>query len=782
MLKAIHSLFIGALMCCGFNLANAVSYPTPPANSPYMTNQQTSYAKDPTSNVFQSAGNISCMINLMAPDQNIGTGQYVALVDQNLCNDTSTSSTSTGSSGSDPSWVNAVLTVNQNADNSLDIVGSLYIQKDGDGRQKNIQIHGTVWGGPLTFQPYGKWNMKFCSTLTTAAPGSCNDGSGFVSVDTTGISTYQKGTSDYQSGIVVYTSPPTATAPTAGYGLIDDTSNGPRASGKFIFANGVYLWRDTQANKDTCYDPSLSNPNVQYSTWQQYLYDQNTGNKLTYSHPGFFISEHGSSNEIGEANYSGVNFWSQDTSAQLNATTVDDPDGKAYSVHKMPGTLRKVTTNVGTFDQLDGLSISYGFWGDVLSGGSANGLSGNNAIIKQICSASACQALTSSSNVGLMGVWSKANSQFTFTGFADWNNNGNVTNFPSVTVSFSTLVGSSYNIRGGSGWINGANTNYNFQMQSWGCSGTACRNTPYAVSVAPVTRQSNVNINPTDLSAQTLYCVGETCPSWSNGLADTNSSSNNPSTTKVDIVWNPSAGAPTIGGHAIDWSSTSINPNQQSHYYNLYTTDNLTAMACTANGGQAAYCSNKVSSPTSGTSTYYTWQSGGQWDSYTYLTDSNGNPPTFDPPINLSYLVPSSPGNTPSYVGRTINFQSPQPGNLWVPGHCIDLNGAQAACNSNNQWVSDVNIPFAQDATGTVNKTNSDGSSTATSYYVKWLQRGVYFAPLDPARCAQLDLSPTSGVTLPGPSSIDPTVAQQAFPAQSVFQSRPHIVNGAVAQ
>ena len=768
--KSIQSLLIGALVCCGINVSSAASYPTPPAKSAYMTNQQTSYAKDPTSGTFSGAGDISCMINLMSPEQHVNAGQYVALIDQNLCNDTSTSTTSGSSVGSDPSWVNAVLNVTQNTDSSIDVIGSLFVQKDGDGRKKIIQIHGTVWGGAAVYAPYGKWTMKYCSTLASSAVGSCDDGSGYVAVDTTGITTYQVNASNHQAGTVVYTSP------TTGYGIIDDTSNSPKVSGRFRFGNGIYLWNDAQSGAQSCYDPSLSNPNVQYSTWQNYLYDQNTGAKLAYTNPGFFISEHGSTNQIGEANYDGLNFWSQDTPAQVNATTVDGPDGTAYTVHKMPGTLRKVTTNVGNFDQLDGLGINFGFWGDQV-----NGVSGNIAIVKQICNLSACQSLSSSNNIGLIGTWSKSTSKFTFTGFADWNNNGSITNFPATAVSYSDLTGNTYKIRGGGGWINGANTNYNFQMSQWNCSGGSCGYSTYTPATAPVTKQSQLNIKPSELSAQTLYCVGGNCPAWTTTLTDVSTFSGSPSTSKQDIGWDPSTGTPTISGHAIDWSSSTLNPNQQSHYYNLYTADNLSAMACTANGGSAgaAYCSNLITSPASGSTTYYTWQSGGQWDSYAYLTGPSGNSPTFDPPINLSYTVPALPGNTASYVGSTISFQSPQPGNLWVPGHCIDSSGAQAACNSSNQWVSDVNIPFAQDATGTVNKTNSDGSATSTSYYVKWLQRGVYFTTLPIAQCSGLDLSAASGLTLPGTSLIDPAVAQQPVPSQSVFQSKPSVVNGA---
>ena len=279
-----------------------------------------------------------------------------------------------------------------------------------------------------------------------------------------------------------------------------------------------------------------------------------------------------------------------------------------------------------------------------------------------------------------------------------------------------------------------------------------------------------------------------TCPASSNGqLTQDVSSSTWPPTTSVAMTWNASIGAPVLAsGVAVDWTSASLNPNQTSHYYQLYTAAEISQMDCPywsggVNHTTGGLCTNQVQTPANGQSTtYYSYSSGGQWNSYAYLTNaSNGQIPAVNPPITLTYTVPSIAGNTRSLWGNQISIQSPQPGNIWLPGHCVDLTGAQAVCNSTNQWVSDVNIPTAQDATGTVNLLNTTtGAATSTNYYVKWLQRGVYYKSMALSQCSALDLSVTNGLTLPTASLIDPNVAKQSFPTSSAFQSKPAVVNG----
>jgi hypothetical protein len=784
-LKKRSFVLLGSALALGF--ATAV-FASPPADSPYMEDVQNSYSQDPAQNTFQDVGMISCMISKMRPEYHVGTGAYVAVVDQNKCDKTvnSGSSSSNGSTSDNHLYVTAILTPTRNADNSIDIRGSLSVPADpsktgNDGKQKNIQIHATVWGNKNLYAPYGKWNMDFCSSLYPDV-GTCSDGKGHITVDTSGITLYEGGSGGSGAGVTVYTSSNGST----GYGVVLNTnSDGSTQGGKFRFDNSYYLYNQTTpSNSQICYDPSATNSSVRFSTWQNNLYDQSTGQRIAYQNPGFFISAHGTSHQIGEMSYSGLNFWSNDTADELASTTVDGPDGTVYTVHRAPGTLRKVTTVTTNMNALDGININYSFWGNT-----------NNTVglIQSYCSASGtnCPSLsTSNNNINLTGTWSSSTGQFTFTGFVDYSNNGAVTNFSSPVVKAMTDI-QTLGANNMNGWVNGANANYSAQLNHW-VSGSG--NQAYAVSAIPVTLQSSVIVPPQDpsLNNLALYCT-DNCPSLSSGhLGADVSPTTWPPTTTTNLIWNSSLGAPVFASAtsvAVDWTPSSINSSKQGHWYQLYPQADLSLLNCGyydntnhQNHDSGAYCSQQVTSPTSGSTTYYTWQTGGQWDSYAYLTDPSGNTPQVNPPINLSYTVPNVTGNAATYVGHQIVIQSPEPGNLWLPGHCIDANGAPAQCNSNNQWINDVFIPFAQDATGTVGLLNANGAATGTSYYAKWIERGVMFKALDLGKCSALDLSIVSGVSLPTAANVDPTVAQQTWPALTDFQVKPTVKDGDEAQ
>jgi hypothetical protein len=772
--------FFGSVLALG--VATSV-LAGPPADSPYIKDVQNSYSQDSAQNTFQDVGMISCMISKMRPEYHVGSGTYVAVVDQNKCDKSvnSGSSSSSGSSNEGHLFVTAVLTPTRNSDNSIDIRGSLSVPADpsktgNDGKAKNIQIHATVWGNKKTYPPYGKWNMDFCSSIAPAV-GTCTDGKGHIVVDTTGISLYEGGSGGSQSGVTVYTSSNGST----GYGLVLETNGTDSKGGKFRFDDNYYLYNQTTpTSTQICYDPSASNSGVRFSTWQNNLYDQSTGQRIAYKNPGFFISAHGTTHQIGEMTYNGLNFWSNDTADELASTTVDGPDGTAYTVHRAPGTLRKVTTTTTNMNALDGVNVNYSFWGNT-----------NNTVglIQSYCTASgtSCPSLANNNtNINLTGTWKSSTGQFTFTGFVDYSNSGAVTNFSSPVVKAMTDIQAT-GANNMNGWVNGANTNYSAQLSHW-VNGSG--NQTYAVSAIPVTLQSSVIVPPQDASLNnlSLYC-SDTCPALSGSqLGSDVSPTSWPPTSLTNLQWNSTLGAPVFASApsvAVDWSSASTNPNHQGHWYQLYTDTDKNLMSCgyydnvnRQNHDTGAYCSQLVTSPTSGSTIYYTWQTGGQWDSYAYLTDSSGNTPMVNPPINLSYTVPNVPGNASTYVGHQIVIQSPEPGNLWLPGHCVDVNGAPAQCNSSNQWVNDVFIPYAQDATGTVGLLDVNGAATGTSYYAKWLERGVMFKGLDMSKCSGLDLGIVSGITLPTAANVDPTVAQQAWPAASDFKARPTVQDG----
>jgi hypothetical protein len=748
----------------------------PPTDSPYFTDVQSSHSEDPVQEVFSDVSEISCMISLMRPENHVGES-YVAIIDQNKCKKKQTKSSSNGAATEQPSLVTARLTPTLKSNGAIDLIGTLIIPpntSDNTPSIKNIQIHANIEGGSKKYPPYGRWQMNFCSSVAPAS-GTCSDGKGYLQVTEQGVSIWEGGGNGSQSGQANYL------GDNAGYGVISQINNNNSANsknGSFKYSNGLYHYKQTTPNiVESCYDPRISEAS-QFNIWQNYLYDQVTGQKVKYDNPAFFIKTPGTSRTIGEASYWGVNFWSNDTAAEKNSTSVEGPDGTVYQVRSSPGTLRKSTTAITNLSAIDGVTLNYSF------GGWVNNNNNNPAhwidttdFVKDNCSESTCSALTrntsgTGSNIALIGHWSDSNTSFVFTGFLDWTNNGAIYNFANpVVVSLTAMQGAHYTWL--NSWVNGSNSNYYGPLTYW--NNGSQQN--YSASNLPLNSQTQVTVSPADPSLinAAFYCVGNNCPQLANGTL-TNDAQNIPypyqSNDVVALTWGSTQNVPMLGNVPLDWSNSSINPNQQGHFYQLYTS--TTDMTCNGN----KICPEKVTNPQSGSTTYYSWQTGGQWDKYVYLTDSAGHVPVINPPMNLSYTVSSAPGNSRAYIGKTITVQSPEPGNIWLPGHCVDTLGNTAECNSDTKWVNEVIIPFAQDATGEVTLINSNGQATSTKYYAKWLSRGVFYKQRPLNDCLGLDLSAASGLTAPTASGWDSSVANIPWPDSSAFAENPKVKDG----
>jgi hypothetical protein len=262
-----------------------------------------------------------------------------------------------------------------------------------------------------------------------------------------------------------------------------------------------------------------------------------------------------------------------------------------------------------------------------------------------------------------------------------------------------------------------------------------------------------------------------------------------PPRTSTTLAWNSTLGAPTVtvGGvtKTVDWGTAGNN-----HWYQFYNASDLNTMRCDAwnrntnsvdiNGG---FCTDKVNRQAN--STYYTWQSGNRWDAYNYLVYKNGpkvgTTVTPNAPINLSLTVSDTQGNLPGYVGKTITVQSPQPGNIWLPGHCVNAAREEVPCSSSSGWVNEVTIPTIANDAGSVTLLNANGSATGTKYFAKWLKRGVYFEPIAASQCTSLstDITKAQNIELPGISGWDKTISSMGLPwPTALFNGKPRVIDG----
>lgn len=138
-------------------------------------------------------------------------------------------------------------------------------------------------------------------------------------------------------------------------------------------------------------------------------------------------------------------------------------------------------------------------------------------------------------------------------------------------------------------------------------------------------------------------------------------------------------------------------------------------------------------------------------------------------------------GTDSGYVGKTITIQSPQPGNIWLPGYCVDKNLVEKPCSGDTDWVNSVSIPTGANDAGTVTLLNRAGTATSTKYYAKWLKHGVYFESIAASNCSGLasGISEAGSVSLPGLADYDTGVKAIGLPwPTSYFNGNPRVVDG----
>jgi len=775
MKSLLHSILAALLMASTLS-AQAQQYDQDP---------QAQYPQDQTQETFEFASFIACFMKAMAPELSVGVGQYLAYVDENKCeNDGSSASTSSATGGSTvvpPRFAKALTTVTQGSNGELNLQALVSITDEENGTQipKRIQVIATIYAGSVVEPPYGRWNMDFCSS-TVGSEGSCNDGQGFLRLSSTGIESYNRWSTGYRSGKSVFT----GTSGKSGYGAAaseDSVYRNNNTNALFAFApppttggTATYsLQPDRNSASKSCYNPSTSASGVRYSVWENFLYSTATRNKITYQNPGFYLKSNLSGRTIGDVSYWGVNFWNEASSADqaTGATLIRADDAnQTFTLRKSPGRLQRVSTSTSNgLTSLDGIPLTMGFWGYTGTSGV-----GSREVYQWLTGS------TISQNVSFKGYWANSQSAIVFTGYETCNNNGCSQSSMSYTKTITELI--NFGITDVHSWLNGVNTSYSFRIAngSW-TGGTYSKN---AISLAQIklVKRTSENVAPNDSSIpSTLVCLGN-CPSGTAGnLTDTTTNSWPPTNAnRVDLTWDSNQGAPLISGSVpVDWTYSQV-----GHHYELFPTSSLASMDCPALGNSTGgYCTDQYKS--SANSTYYTWQSGNRWDEYKYLVYRSGanagQVVSPNPPLNLSYTVPDVPGNSSGYVGKTITVQSPSPGQIWLPGRCVDSLGNDKQCSSDTNWFNDVFIPTASDSSGRVTLLDNSGAATSTQYLVKWLKRGVYFPTLTSSNCANLDasLSLAANLSLPGIADANQTVKTFGLPWPSTaFDAAPRVVDG----
>jgi hypothetical protein len=171
---------------------------------------------------------------------------------------------------------------------------------------------------------------------------------------------------------------------------------------------------------------------------------------------------------------------------------------------------------------------------------------------------------------------------------------------------------------------------------------------------------------------------------------------------------------------------------------------------------------------------FYTWETGpNDWNKFTGLIDTLGDPVTFDPPRQVLYTH----NEAGKFNGMTFYLEYTGFGDLHgIPGKCVNIDtAADADCSTSGsnpaiRWVPEFSIPDTQ-ADGTL--TEVTDMTTLAPFLVKALEKEERMKVAAPGSCASLD---TTAYVLPSMSSwIDPIIGNEP-----IITAPPAVVGGVV--
>src|ERR1700736_2464952 len=166
--------------------ASSLAVAAPPANSPYITDGQSSYVQDATSQSIGQVNMITCVISSMRADALVNQGPYVALIDKNVCDSQKSSGTTSGAgagAAQAPAYMTAVVESTR-ASNADPMLVKAWISIDQQGTPVTVFAHISATEAPSAGNPYGVFRMDFCGRASTGGclmNGFIQGGSGTLS-------------------------------------------------------------------------------------------------------------------------------------------------------------------------------------------------------------------------------------------------------------------------------------------------------------------------------------------------------------------------------------------------------------------------------------------------------------------------------------------------------------------------------------------------------------------------------------------------------------------------
>ena len=717
----------------------AAAFAAPPANSPYMTDPQSTYVQDETSTGVNNLNMVLCIVHAMDPADMVNQGAYIALVDMNKCDSSSQASASNSTGGasgatSAPNYMKAIAVITR-ASNTAPMIGKVWMTMTQHGMQINVYAHLTATQSPTAAPPYGQLRVDYISKLPNGgtAPGGGTLAAGAMGfngfVDTNGAAVSYFETGPISNGTALAM---TATSTTAGSGTMTVPNTSGSGTQTFNFAydgseanfpKGVF--RRFNGTTDACFDRAQAN--AQKSVWNYGTYNATDGTRVDVANPGFPITAStGGNTYYGYAGYWGINFQGFDLNSVADGlvanTTINDQrpnNTNTYSLHKVSGKLTKWAKNATTLADMDGVPFSA--WIDLTSLGGSFG-PGNWEL-----------------------HWDNAAGNFVVTGQQTCGNNGCVITSLSAAT---TIPAGTFATTPIEGWSDSFGGNIDIPFTSANHAGSDAVNYYSQSQVIPGSAGA-----PT-----TLYCLSN-CPTATTIGAFTGN--NSPFDTNTTTQWGMGTTQVTygFGSTGLTQSSTPMTVTNSSlltgQYQNGIMTGRLYATALTNASCPAGTPGGTVCEPSS-PAAYYTWQTGAdQWNQSTWLVNTGTSAVvTFDPPANINYTVPAGAAYG-TWGGKKIVLQFDGFGNLeGIPGSCVSsLDNSPVSCgNANARYVPAFALPDGS----TMTLTTGAGS---TPLIVKGLDTEIRLSKI-PACTGVALAQPTTAATLPTAANLhDPTSA-----------------------
>jgi hypothetical protein len=760
------------LMSAAMSMAAGVACASPPVNSPYITDAQSSYVQDATSDSIGSVNMITCIMSSMRPDALVNQGAYIALVDQNVCNaaktGAATSATSAGAAQA-PDYMTAVVNSTR-ASNSDPMLVTAWISIGQGGVPETVFAHISVSAAATAADPYGAFRMDYCGKLATDTACTMN---GFLQAGNGALSYYETETQNGSGGAGGTRALQLSSVGTAsGSGSVALQQSGS-ASSAFNFAyDQSYFRRNDLLGNSECFSRDATDPGTGFSVWQYGLYDATTGARIERN-SGFPIqyTSAGTSYQ-GYVGYYGL---SVQPGAPLPANGA---------------TVQKVDYSGGTATTANFTAVTYG--------GRLTRYTRQTRTLQSINQLPLNVFIGVATNFGLPDAnaqyvmnWDDASGKLIATAEMQCSQNGCQTNNlpqplsldPSLWASMGGVQGFSQSL-GGSLFINLS-----------GLSG------PINSSTTQVVYDQQDLVYPADPSLPTtLYCASN-CPTAASLQAYFKQMPGTVAAPYVAATYNnfqpvllsglvqySVVGAVLTDGNGltvVDTNSSDYQQSPQPQYQNGVMSGALFAnpsdALCPGNASPATYCASQANSA----SVYYVWQTGpGSYNQFAALKDSSGTFVQFDAPLNVNFTVPTGTVYG-SYAGTSLTLQYGGFGNLWgIPSICTSpTTNLPANCNDPTALnVPQFVIPYDPAASPQQGIVTTSANLPAT-YLVKWQQREIRFANKGLSVCSNARLQVPTNIVLPTAAALlDPSNSRSSvyLGVEPTVTAAPRVIQGVV--